>query len=336
MDGQRRVILFCVLALATVVSAQQWHTTIDVLHHPAKVLPDAYADLLIVNYSVAQPAEYGHVVLQNGQSAGSVAVDLGMAAERMLFALSEVLDYQSTLASVALLPVSQNSSESIYGSTLPSAQEAAQWMADYTSNEVLSLDKLILYDKTDCYLTMSDDYYAYLEVYLMSRWTAQTIEGNKQQYVFADTLYWEGKGDVPSEAIAQLPDRQTALLDFAAYAGERFGQQFLSAWQQEDRYFYEDNKRLLRSGFQQLSLRRWQQAQQEWEKVYNATDNRLTRAYAAADIAVACELQDDFEAAISWAKKAQTHFLQSKGAEAAQQTLNVAFYIQQLRRRQRL
>ena len=328
----RHSLLICLLLACCALSAQQWHTTLDIRHAPKRQLPEGVANLIVVNNTVTQPSQYGHSVLRNNVQQYSDSVNLTLASERMLMGAVMQMDYEWGLQSVGAEPVSQNSSTDFYSQQTPTAEQAALWIQQFAADAALSLDRLILYDKEDCYLTIDGDYYAWFKAYLASRWTTYTQDGKKQSYVFTDTLFWEGRSDSPTAALQQLPDKQTALLDFAEYAGSRFADSFLETWQTVDRYFYENKNENIKKGMQALTRRQWQQAIAEWETAYRSSDKE-TRAYAAADIAVAEEIQDNLESALKWATKAQNEFLKLRGSDYAQQAVNLACYTRLLEKR---
>lgn len=329
---RQRWVIFLLCASCSLF-AQQWHTTIDILHLPQQELLSETADMLLVNNAVAQPAEYGHSVVLNGENEGNVLIDLSSAASDMLFAVAEVLDYESSLQSVSLQPVSESTATSFYMSSAPTLDDAQRWMQQYCAAQCLTLDRVIIYDKLNCFRTDDDEYYAGLEAYISTKWTAVNLAGERRTYFYADTLYWEATDYVLDNALEQLPDRQTALLDFARYAGERFARQFLPTYEAVDRYLYQPTDDSFDEAFTHFTHYRFREAVDAFGKAYEDADNHLSRAYALADMAVCYEILGDLKMARKYALLSQQEFMKLTSADAAQQAVNMAYYAGKLKQR---
>ncbi|MBR1809694.1 MAG: hypothetical protein IJ776_09955 [Paludibacteraceae bacterium] len=334
-------ILICCL-VATAVSAQQWHTTIDVRRSAVKAFPEGVSDLLIVNNAVQQPADFGHALVMYGSQKENERIDLTQAATRTLFAATEQLDISGLFSSVGLVAKNQATGTFFQSSSLTKPQSDSLCSV-YQADGSLSLDRLVIYDRKEIYLGEDYNYYAYLEVFAVSSWTLMRNNGQITTFTHADTLVWNGSSYDSSLALEQLPDRQTALLDVAEYTGEEFAKQFIPQWETVDRYMYENADSLMAAGMSHFTHRRWERALDLWQQCYDISKQGSRKqkqmlencAYAAADLAVANEITGNLSAAVKWAKLSVEAFGKMQSADAAQQQVNMTFYLRELEQRRK-
>ncbi len=340
MRTMKRILLFVALLLAPLVlMAQQWHTTIDIMHPAKYALPDTILDLIVVNNAVQQPLTLGHATKIEDEVFNDVEADLAKAATNILLGATQTLDESRLFANVGFVPELQNQSNDFLQITPLPRHRIQQLCHDFQSDAALVCNRVLLYDVLGTFLTEDYTHYAYLEAYLVSHWTLQFPDGHSQTFNYKDTLYWEGEASTRDGAIAALPARQDALLDMCLYAGARFATQFVPTWETVDRYFYENKDAGMIRGMEQLTHQRWEEAADIWTAVYqqyaNAQkkDDKLTKAYAAANTAVAYEITDNLSLAHQWAEKAVQAFAQVGTADAIQQGVNLQYYAQQLTNR---
>ncbi|MBO4621769.1 MAG: tetratricopeptide repeat protein, partial [Paludibacteraceae bacterium] len=120
--------------------------------------------------------------------------------------------------------------------------------------------------------------------------------------------------------------------DPAAYVGEQMVFILAPYWETEDRYFYCDDTPKLKAGIESVRRQKWEEAISAWKHVEGSPG----KAYAAANIAVALEMLDRYDEAIEWAEKAIRLFEKIRGADAAQQVVNLRFYENNLKERKSL
>lgn len=296
--------LLCVLA----VSAQDYYTTIDVLRPGRFTFTKDVQHVLIVNNSVPQPHDYAHQSRLMGQITNNVVVDTDSALIYFLTTLSQTLDDQHFFSSVDLLEKSQNNSERYFEQHSLTALQVDHLRKLYDADAVVALNRLLLSDILEDYLTADDDYYAYLEVRCVSVWQIY-LPGQErpQALTLADTLVWENRDYRRSDAIDALPNRRDALLDMAIYSAETIGKRLVPHWEQRDRYFYYNSDRQMRAAMDSLYHKRWDAAIGEWYSAYERGNSKL-KACAAANMAAAFEIEGDLRSAYYWAIKAAEYF----------------------------
>lgn len=324
------------------VFAQQWHTTLEVLRPSEKSFAKGIDNLLLVNNSVTQPDDFGHALILYDADKGNQSIDLSEAAIRVLFAAAQQFDYSGMFLSVGLVEHS-SATGSFFAKNSLSREQTDSLCRVYQSDAVLSLDRVLIYDKLEEYIDEDYNFRGILEVYATTMWTLITSEGTIRLLNRSDTLYWESSGKNSSFASEQLPDRQTALLDVAEYIGEKFALQYISQWERVDRYLYENNNLLISEGLQQFIRKKWETAILIWQKAYEEAKGKgqrkktdyETMAYSAANIAVAQEISGDIGSAIQWATTATQAFDKINTVEAAQQQVNLTFYTKELQQREK-
>lgn len=294
------------------LSAQQWHTTIDIVHPAEITLPQEVSDLLLVNNTVAHP-------------------DIPTGAFYTLMAASEMLESSDYLPSV--LEVSQNSSGSIYRKQLLTNAQADSLLTTYRSDALLVLNQLIVHPTTECFETDRGTFYAYTQGIAAAHWTLfyhtpQSGALYARSFICSDTLYWEKEGEVPAEAVQAMPSAAEANSEMCLYAGERIARRLQPTVETADRYLYDlgsDDQ-----GMYYFTRRQWQQAIDAWSQPQPDTKSA---AYAAANCAVAYEILGDLRAAYAACDRALTAFEGLRSADARQQAVNIRYYQTDLLRR---
>ena len=119
--------------------------------------------------------------------------------------------------------------------------------------------------------------------------------------------------------------------DVFSYVGEQMAFILAPYWQDEDRYLYSNDDPLILAGFEQVQRREWQAAIDVWKQV--SSSDKLTMAYASANIAVAYEMLDSYTEAESWTDRAIAYFSRINTPDAAQQVVNLRYYKTQLHSR---
>lgn len=331
------LVLFSLFAYCCVSIAQQWHTTIDILHPPQNTKLLGIRNLLIVNNAVQQPDNFGHANYHDSKSLGYESVDLSLSVKYLLFTLANQLETSREFDYVGLVDQTQNTNGSFYVKKYLTKEQIQQLCHDYQADAALVLNSLSQYDRQGYYEGEDMHYYTYLDAYLSSSWTLQTPSGSQQIINFSDTLYWENDDRTLNDAFQGLPNRKQALLDMCNYSAERFAQLFLPQWATVDRYLYENKDTLISEGIKQFTYMHWQKSYDKFLEAYNnASKNSkvtLSAAYAAANLALVSEIIGNLSQARQWASNAADKFSQIKGSDALQQRVNMLYYRRQIDQR---
>jgi len=282
------------------------YTTLDVLR-PAKVAfaPDAN-DLLIVNNTVKQPAEYGHKTELLNQTPKNVLIKTDSMSIFCLGALAEDLEGKDFFASVQMIPNSINTGTEFFRSNgLPDETVKELCRAKHV-NVILSLDKMKVNDNlTEDYMTEISAYFSTLELKFETSWSIHYLNKSEVTSVqFTDTVFWESGSYNRKKAMNDLPDRNDALVDGALNVGHKTVNRFVPYWDKVDRYFFNPGRKLMRQGMDSVYVKNWKSAIGLWETELNKTDNVWIQAQAANNIAIGYEISGDLDKALEYASKA--------------------------------
>ena len=328
----RRVVLFLLLLLSLGSSAQQWRFWIDE-QCPAQrgLLRDVFS-VLLVNNTVLQPHAFGHPQAVDGVTLRQEEVDLTSAALHCLFSATQTLDLSSELMRVELLEQTQNASDNFYSRNLLSAKQMADLRALYNVDALLILNQLVLYNIQETFPLDDGTHYAYLQACAQSNWTVYS--GTKSQsFSMADTLLWESEPMYArSRALEQLPATQEALLYLARNVGDSLARSLTPQWVAVPRYLYEMSDASIQAGLDAFRYQRWADAIHYWLLAMYGNDKKAA-AMAAANIAIAYEMQGDFSSACDFARHAIRLFGAWKTAYARQQQVNIRYYLAQVQDR---
>lgn len=305
-----RIILLAFGAVFFSSCTNLLYTSLDVLR-PAKV---AFAldasNLLIVNNTVIQPANYGHTTQLLNETPKNVIISNDSLAIFCLGALAEDLEGKNFFSSVQLIPNTLNTSTEFFKPAELSNETVQKLCQKNHANAILSLDNIKLNDDLlEMYLPESSTFLASLEVKYETSWSIHYPNRSEPTLVhFKDTLYWEFESFYRKQVMSRLPKRTDALIDGALEAGHASVNRFVPYWEKVDRYFFNPNDKLMKQGMDSVYVKNWKSAIDLWESVYTNNKNPWIQAQAANNIAIAYEITGDIDKALEYATKSQYTF----------------------------
>ena len=328
----RRVVLVLFLLLSLATSAQQWRFWIDEQRPAQRGFLRDVSSVLLVNNTVLQPLAFGHPQAVDGVTLRQEEVDLSGAALHCMFSATQTLDQSGEFMRVELFEQTQNASDNFYSRNLLSAKKMADLRALYNVDALLILNQLVLYNIQETFPLDDGTHYAYLQAYAQSNWTVYS--GTKSQsFSMADTLLWESEPMYArSRALEQLPATQEALLYLARNVGDSLARSLTPQWVAVPRYLYEMSDASIQAGLDAFRYQRWADAIHYWSLAMDGNDKKAA-AMAAANIAIAYEMQGDFSSACDFARHAIRLFGAWKTAYARQQQVNIRYYLAQVQDR---
>jgi len=310
----RIYILILGATIFTSCSTPFLYTTIDVLR-PADVAfaPEAN-DLLIVNNTINQPAEYGHRNQFIGAKLKKVSIKTDSLSIFCLAALAEDLEGKDFFSSVQLNPNSINRGTGFLKAGVLDSATVKNLCTVNHANVILSLDKIKVNDDlTEDYLRESASYLSTIELKFKTTWSIHYLNNPKVTTVeYNDTVFWESESYSRKKAMSDLPNRNDALVDGALTVGHKATNRFVPYWETEDRYVFNPSNKLMRQGMDSVYVKNWKSAISLWETEYNKSDESLTQAQAANNIAVGYEITGDLDKALEYATKAYSSLSKMK------------------------
>ena len=336
-----RLILTVICIYTTVaLHAQQWYFWIDEWQPAERVALKDAQDVLLVNNTIVQPADFGHSIVVDGNEVAHEHISLDDAALHCIFAATQAMDERMEFTRVEMQEKSQNISTNYYVRNTLSNQKMQQLCREYQVDALLILNQLVLYNVLESFSSEDgSSYYAYLQAYAQSHWTVYRTNTNRSySFAVADTLLWESDWQYTrTSALSQLPSRNEALLYLAREVGINAAASLMPQWVPAKRYLYQQDNANLQAGLTSFRYQRWQEAITYWLLVVNdeakSNDNKKAAACAAANIAIAYEMLGDYDSACDYAQRAISLFGAWKTAYGRQQQVNIRYYLEQLRAR---
>lgn len=332
---KRLIVSLFIVICALSLSAQQYFFTVDERHPAERPLLSKSRNILVVNNTTPQPRDFGHSNYEDGTLLGSSSVDLKDAVLRCLFATTQTMDDSGEFERVELMDISQNVSRNFYVRTLMTVADEEKLCAEYEADAILILNHLVLYDICESYPVDDDRYYAYLQVCSQTHWTVHYV-GSVHDVVFttADTLYWESPlSYTRAQVLSDLPDRQQALTYMAQQVGVGVATSLTPQWEPVTHYLYDHPDVTIQRGMRAFQRKQWGMAIDIWQAALSSDDKKV-RTTAAADMAIAAEMQGDYSSASDYARLAADLFGTWKNADGRQQQINMRHYQEHLRVRE--
>jgi hypothetical protein len=122
------------------------------------------------------------------------------------------------------------------------------------------------------------------------------------QNIYTDTKYWSSTSDAGRKAEQGLPPMERALSEAGSYVGNQYAIRISPRWIRVSRDYYRKGNDDFERAKRMAEINDWKGAAELWQKYTNNPDVKIA-GYATYNMALACEMEGDLEAAISWTKK---------------------------------
>ena len=161
-------------------------------------------------------------------------------------------------------------------------------------------------------------------------WTAYDLQKLKPAFsiVKRDTISWDKFHDTDLTGITRLPDRKDAVMNAAYIAGTNTTKYLIPHWVEVERLYYQTGQVDLKPANKLVEEGKWTEAAKLWKQQVNSP-NKMIAAKCMYNMAVACEMNDQLEAALEWAVKSYHVFGEKNEVHAS----NCREYIQILGQR---
>lgn len=240
-------------------------------------------------------------------------------------ALSDSLIYQQFLKNEGIpdMPDTVVNNEAFYFSEFLKKYSST----DSTKNTILLINpKYGLYSKqqiqdiaasTGADLFLSFDFFASVDgiylygsriahekVYTMACWNVYDLKKVNFERTLQklDTIQWIEPAYSLKEAKRVLPPRKDAVFNAADIAGSRFAEFLVPHWIEVDRMYYQSGHSELKKTDDLIEQNQWIEAAKIWKK--NTTNkNKYITAKSMYNMALACEMSGEMDAAMDWAIK---------------------------------
>ena len=141
-------------------------------------------------------------------------------------------------------------------------------------------------------------------VHILPYWNFYDLK--KQDLIFSyrknDTIKWEEPAYKLNQAKKVLPPREDAIYNAADIAGANFAEFLVPHWIEVDRFYYKSRNADMKKAEELMKQNQWLKAAEIWKSnAYNS--NKKIAAKSMYNMAIACEVNGQMDAAIDWAVK---------------------------------
>jgi len=184
-----------------------------------------------------------------------------------------------------------------------------------------SADLLLSFDHfytRDGFAYFAQDFTAHEAVQVHYIWTAYDLKKKKLAFHFAkaDTIFWSETSNSKKTAIENLPPRRDAVLNAADIAGGNTAIFLVPHWTTVNRMYYESGNTEIKPTRELVDQGKWMEAAELWKNNVN-NPNKKIAAKCKFNMAVACEMNDQLDAALAWVVESYHVFGEKNEVHAA-------------------
>lgn len=298
------MLFLATLILMNSCASKMYFTTLDTLKPAQVTFPPNVNNILIVNNSISQPANFGHYTTSLSGYAKSQSLQFDSAAIFITSALKDALKTKSFFNQVELSLTEQNIGNSFnYVNTLPEEQ-IRMLCKIYNADAVIALNNTFLTDDISEYYLNEENFYDELNVKVNTNWSIYYLDNKKDNIQFADSFLWHSQNYDRKMALDSLPKRYDALVDACILTGSNIADRMIPRWDKEDRYFFENKNELMTQAMDSVPYRKWSKAIELWNKAAETLKSNKIKYQAYNNIAAAYEIIGDIDKAIDYITKA--------------------------------
>lgn len=253
---------------------------------------------------------YYNGIANDEESMARSAID-STAADEAARALRSFM-YDSPLFDKVNIPIVFNLRTDISPYITPLDWNSVETICNTDSSDLLiSLDYISVkpeFESYSYYEGYTKLYYGVLTNKLMAYWRVYNLNDNKRccETLIRDTINWEKSDFTPLVLGQQLP----GLFSSAAYSGyvaaEKFAKRIVPTWTDEQRIYFSVGSSDMKAASQLVEMGKWLEAAGQWQKVIAKSKKRpKLAARAAFNMALANEMNGNFEVALEWLEKSK-------------------------------
>ncbi|MDR1743227.1 MAG: DUF6340 family protein [Dysgonamonadaceae bacterium] len=289
---------------------------------PAKVtLPNNIRSVLIVNNTTPQPDHIGHALKRLGKSEfEDVSASADSLAVYFTEALSQFLDEEEFFDDV-LYYKHPLRNDSLFLEQVPiMPDEMNRLRNEAGADAIISLDQLLFTTVRKQHFRQEGAIFADIvgKVQAILRVYQPSMEGEIPVIQYTDSVKWAGY-DLENAGTSYnfifdediLPSEKEAMKELAVRAAEKASNSLSPHWETQNRWLYTLQNKWMQDGMVYAERADWTNAIDKWTQFYNGQKNKLNKAKAANNIALAYEMQGDMTQAKEWVSAAYDLFSQS-------------------------
>jgi hypothetical protein len=144
-------------------------------------------------------------------------------------------------------------------------------------------------------------YAAYTAVFEVYDTITRTVTHTE---TLSDTLVWDKSTLDTEQALSELPSTAEAAQFAAAEAGKLYARRLAPYWLTVQRFIFVPSYKDLQRAATHAENSEWSEAMKIWEQ-YAGHNNRKTAAQSAFNMALACEVNGEYELSLEWLQYAE-------------------------------
>ncbi|MDR3339464.1 MAG: DUF6340 family protein [Candidatus Symbiothrix sp.] len=317
--------ILCIVCLVTATSCESIKRFAIEVQEPAAVtLPLSVRNVLVVNNTAPQNTQYGIEQNLDNKPVEKIAIDLDSTVWFTIRSLSkafagsdffdEVFFYNDSIRTdnrwLTINPLSEKLLNDLYDMNQYDAILSIDRLAFAISENVKSSIKGVgdpellasVNIKTEAVLNFSIYLYGNNEPHKM-------FSISEKDSLFASSI-------LPDDSLLIFKSLPEYLIHrTAAILGKRIAAYFIPSWESEERIIYSNHRARMKEARKYADTQNWAEAEFIWTNGYKSEKKNEEKGKLALNIALANEMQDDMETALSWAEKAVQHFEEANAAE---------------------
>ncbi len=140
-----------------------------------------------------------------------------------------------------------------------------------------------------------------------------------------DTISWSVYGSGLNYIAQNLPSLRKSLDELGSYMGEKIADDIAPHWATENRIVYNSGNFYFIQAAEYIRKNNWGEAIKLWKYVYEHSKKKV-KARAAYNLALAAEIQGDYESSLYWIKEGLSVMAELGSATAKEEKRRLALY----------
>lgn len=148
------------------------------------------------------------------------------------------------------------------------------------------------------------EYYIYRELSVRAHWKVFDLVERKQldEYIYADTLLWDGLSYFKSELKKNLPSVERSIRETSYFTALDYANRIFPNWQKETRYYFDSGNLDFEKAAKMVEQNKWTEAAELWDKYIDDIDREIA-SRATFNMALASEILGELELALKYAER---------------------------------
>ncbi|MDR3218321.1 MAG: DUF6340 family protein [Dysgonamonadaceae bacterium] len=310
--------ILCIICLVTSTSCESIRRFVIEVQEPAAVtFPLSVRNVLVVNNTVPQDTQYGIEQKLDDKAIEKTAIDLDSTVWVVIRSLSkafagsdffdEVFFYNDTIRTddrwLTIHPLPEKLLNDFYDLEQYDAILSIDRLAFTVKENIKSsvrgvgdIEPLASVNiRTEAVLNFSIYLYGDKEAYKM-------FSISEKDSLLVSSI-------LPDDSLLVFKSLPEHLIGhIASTLGKRIAAYFIPSWESEERVIYSNHRARMKEARKYADIQNWAEAEIIWTNEYKSEKKNEEKGKLAINIALANEMQDDMETALSWAEKAAWHF----------------------------